>query len=58
MIRTKPMSASQAAQLLGINYEYVVKALADLCADGKLDRERCGPGYVYMEHADLEIGGW
>ena len=58
LIITKPMSASQAAQLLGINYEYVVKALADLYADGKLDRKRRGPGYVYMEHADLEIGGW
>ena len=58
MIRTKPMSASQAAQLLGINYEYVVKALAELAADGLLDRKRVGPGYVYMEHADLEIGGW
>jgi len=52
------MSATHAAGLLGIDYGLVVKALADLHADGKLDRERRGPGYVYMEHADLEIGGW
>lgn len=58
LIITKPMSATHAAGLLGIDYGLVVKALADLHADGKLDRERRGPGYVYMEHADLEIGGW
>jgi len=58
MVESKPLSASEAAQLLGLGYERVVRTLADLAADGRLDRKRDGPGYVYMEHADLEIGGW